>query len=526
MPSNLEDGLLDGGSMASQTQELTPWQSTTWEAGGAIIAPAKRNLRWLRMLLWPPHADSGGSRASGSGTAGGSGPRTLRPTAYLDGLRGFAAFLVYIHHHQLWAHAASIFEDDQIFENAYGYKGRYRFAALPGIRNFFTGGHMAVATFYVISGYVLAAKPLSLIHAGEHLRLLDNLASSMFRRWIRLYLPIIVTTFVYVTSWHIFGMWTACCAQQGSITDEWWNWYVELKNFSFVFKEGAIWVSYNNHLWSIPLEMRGSIVVFSALLSFARITTRARQWCMLGLTFYFLYIADGYYCALFVMGMLQCDLDMMAQRSDPDFPTILRRLEPYKKGIYYTLFVISMYLAGVPSETNSLENLRANPGWYWLSFLKPQAVFDPKWFYLFFAASFLVCSVPRISWLRRFYESRFCQYLGRISYSLYLVHGPILCTLGDRLYTMVGWIRQDDTNKLMLASYLNVFPLPKVGPMGLEISFLLPHIILFPVTFWVADVVTRTVDEPAVRIANWLYKSLLRGNAPPQSRPEDTMRLA
>ncbi|EFX02571.1 hypothetical protein CMQ_4251 [Grosmannia clavigera kw1407] len=445
MPSNLEDGLLDRDGMASQTRELMPWQSATWETSGAIITPAKRKLRWLRTLLWPAaNADSGGIRASGSGTASGSGPRSLRPTAYLDGLRGFAAFLVYIHHHQLWAHAASLLGDDQIFENAYGYNGQYRFATLPGVRNFFTGGHMAVATFYVISGYVLAAKPLSLIHAGEHVRLLDNLASSMFRRWIRLYFPIIVTTFVYVTSWHVFGIWTSCCVQQGSIFDEWWNWYVEFKNFSFVFKEGFIWVTYNNHLWSIPLEMRGSIVVFSALLSFARITTRARHCCMLGLTFYFLYVADGYYCALFVMGMLQCDLDMMAQRSDPEFPTILRRLEPYKKAIYYTLFIISMYLAGVPSETNSIEKLRNNPGWYWLSFLKPQAVFDPKW----------------------------------------------------------------------------------IGPMGLEISFLLPHIILLPVTLWVADIVTRTVDEPTVRIANWFYKSLLSGNTASQPRPEGSMRLA
>ena len=40
---------------------------------------------------------------------------------------------------------------------------------------------MAVACFFIISGYVLALKPLSLIHAGEHLKLLDNLASAFFR---------------------------------------------------------------------------------------------------------------------------------------------------------------------------------------------------------------------------------------------------------------------------------------------------------------------------------------------------------
>ncbi|KAH6634863.1 acyltransferase 3 [Chaetomium sp. MPI-SDFR-AT-0129] len=468
-------------------------------------------FRGLRQLLWP------------KGNSSSDAPRQLRPTAYLDGLRGFAAFLVYIHHHQLWAHDLRAYV---VFENAYGYDNEYHLATLPGIRNFFTGGHMAVGIFYIISGYVLSVKPLSLIHAGEHLKLFDNIASAFFRRWFRLYIPIMVTTLVSAVSWHLFGnvIWNPTWEGKSTIAEELWNWYMEIKNFSFIYKEGWPWVSYNTHLWSIPLEMRGSLITYTACIALARASHQARLLCLLALTYYFLYVVDGYYCALFTAGMIHCDLDLLAKREGGYFPRWLRRLEPYKVPIFYTLFVFGMYLGGVPSHTQDLEDLRKSPGWYYLSFLKPQAVFDYKWFYLFFAGNMIVACIPRMPWLKRFFESRFCQFLGRVAFSLYLVHGPILATVGDRLYYMVGWVRDAADKHERVAHWANLFPLPKTGPMGLELGFLLPNIILLPFTLWVADVVTRGVDEPAVKIAAKLYKLVQSGEE--QEQQQRPMTLA
>ena len=48
-----------------------------------------------------------------------------------------------------------------------------------------------------------------------------------------------------------------------------------------------------------------------------------------------------------------------------------------------------MYLGGVPSHSNELKDLRETTGWYWLSFLKPQAVFNYKAFYLFWGGAAL-----------------------------------------------------------------------------------------------------------------------------------------
>ncbi|CAK7232129.1 hypothetical protein SCUCBS95973_008158 [Sporothrix curviconia] len=509
-------GLLDSGSASST--ELPQWETAPLSDG--IDAPSsggKHTPGPLSKFLGGPARSLWSSMFLEPNTA------PLRPTAYLDGLRGFAAFLVYIHHNELWAHAASTEGDNAAFENACGFNGRWHFATLPFIRNFFTGGHIAVAIFYVISGYVLCAKPLSLVLAGEHLRLLDSLASSFFRRWFRLYLPIFATTFIYVTSWHVFGnYWVSNSDQHATILEEWWNWYVELKNFTFLFKEGTIWVTFNTHLWSIPFEMRGSMMVFILMLAIYRATNVARHVIMISLGFYFLYIVDGYYCCMFMAGVYLCYLDLLAKRGE--LPDWIARKKAHKYRYILPLFALGMYLAGVPSQRNDLQLLRSNPGWYYLSFLKPQAVFDPKWFYLTFAAFFIVGSVPHLAPIKRFFEGRFCQYLGRISYSLYLVHGPVISSIGDRVYAMTGWYRKVEDHEKLLEWWINRAYLPKSGPMGLELSFLAPQIIIFPVTFILANMVTRYIDEPAVRWPATLYRAVCGGNtAPPPSmasRPE------
>jgi peptidoglycan/LPS O-acetylase OafA/YrhL len=267
------------------------------------------------------------------------------------------------------------------------------------------------------------------------------------------------------------------------------------------------WFHYSFHVWSIPIEFRGSLIVYTALLSFSRCSRNARLLCSLALLYYFMYIVDGWFGALFMAGLLLSDLDLLAISND--LPQIFQSkiVTQYKDLIFYTMFVISLLLGSIPTHEWQVEVLRATPGWYLLSFLKPQAVFDYKWFFLFWAATFLVASVPRIWWLKSFFELRFNQYLGRISYAFYLVHGPIIWTLGDRLYVSTGWIREE--HALGLSSWINLFPLSKGGPLGMDLAFLVPHLILLPFTLWVAEVVTKLVDGPSIRFSQWLYNRTL-----------------
>ena len=215
----------------------------------------------------------------------------LRPTAWLDGLRGFAALLVYILHHNLWAHEGG----EPIFENAYGYQDRYYFVQLPGIRVLLAGGHFAVAIFFVISGYVLSLKPMTLRQKHKYGEMTENIASALVRRWLRLYILVAITTFMFMICMSIYPPLQPMIEPQETFFGELSMWYSDFKQFSFVFREGGVpWMHYNFHAWTIPLEFRGSIVIYTTVIALFRCTTKARLWIQVLLIFYFMYIVDGW----------------------------------------------------------------------------------------------------------------------------------------------------------------------------------------------------------------------------------------
>ncbi|KAF2799200.1 hypothetical protein K505DRAFT_231511 [Melanomma pulvis-pyrius CBS 109.77] len=488
MPTKFE-GLLDQGCLEEVSLKTSIWKPAR-ASRLDLLRPEFLNLR---------HNDA---------------KKSMRQTAWLDGLRGFAAFMVYLHHNQLWAHGGM---GNLIYENAFGYEGRHYFAALPFVRHFFSGGHFAVAIFFVISGYVLSIKSLSLIQKGQLQNSADSVGSALFRRWLRLYIPVIAVTFLWMSQRHWTKIWVDSGELKSTYREEVRSWYYTFKNYSFVFT-GNIYeftVLYHPHSWSIPIEFKGSIIIYTALSAFSRCTRNARLWCEAGLMFYFLYIVDGWYGALFMSGMLLCDLDLLAL--DDQLPRFLSVLEDFKELIFFHLFIAAMYLGGVPSfESHEYEHLLSkSPGWRWLSHLKPQAVFDPKWFHLFWAAFLLVASIPRLPWLKQFFETRFCQYLARISFALYLMHGPVMWMLGDRLYAAVGMARE--AHKEHIPQWVDAFPISKKGPMGLELAFWAPQVVILAVTLYAAEMVTKLFDEPSVRFSNWLYRKTL-APAPPPSR--------
>ncbi|KAL2408010.1 hypothetical protein ABEF95_001384 [Exophiala dermatitidis] len=490
-------GLLDKGGVWTEIQEVGSSEDEVEHTGPGPEPKQRHPLRWLAATTRHSFFGHGTHTRSNSGS---NQHHKLHKTAYLDGLRGFASLLVYCLHHEGFVHSSLI------LENGFGWDGHYHLATFPWIRTFFSGGHYAVAVFFVISGYVLSAKPLALIHSGDHDRLSENVGSALFRRWLRLYIPVIVTTFIVASLPHVFGLKSNFEPQQ-TWRDEIWKWYCEFKNFSFVFRLGGDpWFSYHYHVWSIPFEFRGSICIYTSLLAFSRCTRSARLWCEVGLIVYFLYIADGAQFAMFCAGMLLCDLDHLAERQQlPRWINLFSvSNSKFKPHLFWTmLFILGVFLGGCPSHHWDPQWLKAAPGWGFFASLVPQAVFDYKWFFLFWASLLTVASIPRLPWLKRVFEGRFCQYLGRISFAFYLVHGPVLWTLGGRLYAATGlW---SDWQLTEIPGWINRVPLPYVGPWGLELNFLVPQLILLPVTLWLAELGTALLDDPSIRFSRWLY---------------------
>ncbi|KAF2754664.1 hypothetical protein EJ05DRAFT_479102 [Pseudovirgaria hyperparasitica] len=438
----------------------------------------------------------------------------LRKTAYLDGLRGFAAFLVYIMHHELWAHSAT--QTASIIEFGWGYDDKYALVSFPWIRQFFSGGHSAVACFYVISGYVLTYKPLQLILSGNVEKLADNVASAIFRRWLRLYLPIVGVSLVYVFTIHIFHLEGNGHHMFETYWEQLLDLYREFMAWSYAFQSKGfviLWLTYNPHTWSITYEMKGSLVIYMTALCTARFP-RTRRWTLYAiLIFYFMVLTDGWYIAIFVTGMWLAELDMHLEAGTLEPPPFLTE---NSTTLFYGLFISAIFLNGIPNGADN-EMLGRSFGWGFLRHLHPPME-DPKWFYLLFSAPALVACIPRIWWLRSFFDSRFCQYLGRISYSLYLIHGYILSLFGARIYAAVGFCREgvDDKN---FPWWCNRTPLPQWGIMGLELNFLVAQLILLPVTFWLSEIVTKLIDEPSVKFAQNTWRWFLEEDSKPDAKP-------
>lgn len=116
--------------------------------------------------------------------------------AYLDGLRGMAALVVYFTHHTMYSHKTTL-----AIHRAFGWDGQYYFATFPGVRLFFSGGAFSVGIFFVISGYVLSIGPLNMLHQNNIEKLANSLGTGLPRRFVRLYFPVLCITFLIGTAW-------------------------------------------------------------------------------------------------------------------------------------------------------------------------------------------------------------------------------------------------------------------------------------------------------------------------------------
>lgn len=222
--------------------------------------------------------------------------RELGPTSYLIALRGVAALIVIFQH----------FDASEMIP----------WMNLP-ILGVFSRGTAMVCIFFIISGYSLAYKPMTLIHQQDASKLLGSLAGSVFRRYLRLYIPCliaIILMYVLVVTGLAENPWVP------SEDNAWLQTLDALKDivsfanpFHDVLGYWHPWTfrsKYLFQLWTIPVEYRGSLVVFLALAGTCMLSTRARTTilCIL-VPLAFLY--KVVYIALFVVGIVMAERSLL-----------------------------------------------------------------------------------------------------------------------------------------------------------------------------------------------------------------------
>jgi peptidoglycan/LPS O-acetylase OafA/YrhL len=92
---------------------------------------------------------------------------------------------------------------------------------------------------------------------------------------------------------------------------------------------------------------------------------------------------------------------------------------------------------------------------------------------------------------RAFFRINLMQYLGRISYGLYLVHSFVLHTVGYAMFNFVWGIIGVETT------------------FAKEIGFFIATAAIIPYAIYAADVFHRAVDEPSVDLAKWIESKVI-----------------
>ncbi|KAH9210424.1 acyltransferase 3 [Leptodontidium sp. 2 PMI_412] len=419
-------------------------------------------------------------------------PQRLHPTSYLDGLRGVSSFIVFLGHYTE--------ENLGWYTEPYG---AYEDGAassplqLPFVRVIFSARPM-VHIFLIISGYVLSYKPLKQIHSQQYSALANTLSSSVFRRALRLFLPSFVTLFIMALAL-FFGLSTERYAErQLELTSQLhdvWDTCVRLLGASWAVDDLAYpHPQYNPALWTIPVEFSQSLLLFAALLGLSRCRSNVRLFLLAGITA-FCFNSGQLYTVEFLGGMFIAEVTLLRDRSlstpssSPMLPSFDEKSRNGECGStvrqrLIQAFWLANVLSGLFIASWTNNHIEAVWGLRFLDAHTPAPYRGQQvWFCL--GAFQIVVACTQLRCMQRVFTTQIAQYLGNISYALYLMHNLCLTILEPRFNPLFD-------------SFFS-----KATFWGRQLSWLAGLVIYVPIVICVADLFWRVVDTPTVRFARW-----------------------
>ena len=312
---------------------------------------------------------------------------------YLESIRGIAAFVVVLHHLVI-AFAPSVFVHPP-FAHA-----KFFIGAL-------TNGYLSVRVFFVLSGFVLS---LSFFRTASK----SAVTSAALRRYFRLVVPVCVSVML---AWGIlragfyFNLQAASVMASDNIAR------TSLVTFAPDSKTGffaALWAglagvffdndfALNPVLWTMPVELAGSFLVFAILVLFGTVPNRGIIYLVLA------FLLHGYFLD-FLCGVAFCDLYVTREKVRRDFGV------PLWGGVL-------MMCGGVVLATG---------GWAWLA--EHTGISLSADVLATLSAGMIVGGGVLSPALQRLLEAKPLVFLGKISFSLYIVHGLVNLSLGCAVY--------------------------------------------------------------------------------------------
>jgi peptidoglycan/LPS O-acetylase OafA/YrhL len=321
---------------------------------------------------------------------------------YLEGIRGVAALMVFL------CHLGLAFQPD-LGEKIFFYLKDLTHShlvshLLHAFLNILFDGPIAVYIFWFMSGYVISIKLFN-TNGKEYL------TNAFTKRYFRLVIPClgsVLLGYFLLKLGYMYNIEVATLLKQKES-----SWLTDLYNFKPDFLNAltsGLWdtffnfsweKTYNVSLWTMKPELYGSLFCFFLFGLFGTMPKRYIAYIIIiAVTFF----VDSNLVG-FLLGFFLCDIDY----SDNKLKNINRLLEKhfFSKWYYASVF-FSILIVFTGSDVWTLSNI--------------------------LLSTLLVFTVMRSGFLQTIFQSRPLVWLGKISFSLYLLHVPLICSLSCFLY--------------------------------------------------------------------------------------------
>ena len=374
----------------------------------------------------------------------------------LEGIRGIAALVVIFDH----LHLAFFVETDQAIASYLN--THFPFLLSKAGQYFVTGlhdGNFAVWVFWVMSAFVLSRKYFQLTKANRDLDSAEYLTRSVIKRYPRLFVPIfasVLFAFIILSAgWmtnNDLGERLGTHASQG-----WLFTFYEFEPSLTQAVKSAVWdtffdfnrdTTYNTVLWTMQPEFFGSVFLFGFLSLFGNKTIR---WFAYPIIILILYFKELHWLNAFLLGIVLCDL----YENTDVFAKAGSALKPGWLQAFFGLGI--MVLIGAPNYGGVFHLIIA------------------------VVLIFLALSTKVVAGV---FSAKLPVYLGKISFSLYLIHVPILCSATGFIYRVLE------------------------NRMGYPISAITTSVITIMLCIVAADVFYKIADQQGITLGRKLSDTL------------------
>lgn len=365
----------------------------------------------------------------------------------VEGIRGVACFMVVLSHLSL-----TFFPYLQGFIGKAGANNPIQSFIHNSPFGFIYSGTSAVYIFFVLSGYILTYVALK--------NNVNKLISMSLKRYPRLMIPAVVScVFAYL-------IFTFLHIDKSMLTD-WINKYGDF-NYSLIgsIYSGTIesflfgYSPYNPVLWTMQIELIGSLVVFA--MCYIRYNSSSFLITIGFIIFLLALTGVKIISAKLGLGLIAFVAGHLFYLYGKNISFMLSML----------LFVTGLYLAGTHNQSSSYSLITS--------------IFGSKSYILgnFISGIIIVYSIIFSNVLSALFSKKIFVFMGKVSFSVYLIHLPIISSLGVLFFSY-------------FIKYFNY-----------DMSAFLSSISVIFLTYAIAVFYFRYVDQPGMVLSNQFSKNV------------------